>query len=248
MPSDDLQNDQQLVKQHYGAHTLAATACSTEALGCALPLQKSQLRPGEIVLDLGCGQGKEVLEAAKLVGPKGFVYGVDMVLEKLDLAEQSAVAGGTKNVCFIEGVMEDIPLPSHSVDVVTSNCVFNLSNNHSAAMAQVYRVLKPSGRLIIADIIALGSGVSHKTEQLIAPLLGCSNGVLSQEQYLGLLAECGFIDGAIEVYQRFELARISQRAKKRLATDALAALENSSFAKRVNGAFASVYVLARKPG
>ncbi len=214
--------------------------------GCAFPLEKAALAPGETVLDLGCGAGVEAMEAARRVGQDGTVFGLDRDAEALALARGRAATEGVQNIQFLEGRLERIPLENACVDAVISNCAINLCSDRAAALAEVSRVLKPGGRLVIADIAFLGTAVSTEAQQLIAPVLGCTNGVLTQEEYLQLLAECVFENIELEVFLRFSLDRIKSRAEKRAATAALEALTNPDLARSVHGTFASVYLLARK--
>lgn len=219
---------------------------SPVARGCALPLQKAQLEPGETVLDLGCGEGADVLAAAELVSPGGFVYGLDMDAGALAAAGELAKQCDADNAAFIEGLIEDIPLQDESIDVVISNCVINLSDERDAALTEVHRVLRPGGRMVIADIVLLDNVVSAESERLIAPVFGCASGVLSQDEYLRILAASGFRGVEVEVFQRFTLERIRSRAEKRSLVSALNALEDPGFCRSIHGAFASVYILADK--
>lgn len=137
----------------------AATAgLPTEAvkasLGCGDPTAVAELHEGERVLDLGSGGGIDVLLSAKRVGDTGFAYGVDMTDEMLDLARANAIKAGATNVEFLKGTIEDVPLPNESVDVVTSNCVINLSVDKPAVLAEMFRVLTPGGRIGVSDVVA----------------------------------------------------------------------------------------------
>jgi SAM-dependent methyltransferase len=123
------------------------------ALGVGHPVRHAGLRAGETVLDLGCGAGIDTLLAARAVGPGGTVIGLDMTPEMLDRARANARAAGVENAEFREGMLEAIPLDDASVDVVVTNGVLNLSTRHSRAVAEMMRVLRPGGRLAMADLV-----------------------------------------------------------------------------------------------
>lgn len=161
------------------------------SLGCANPLAVAELKEGEMVLDLGSGAGMDALLAARYVGPTGKVYGLDMTEEMLALANGNKERVGAENVEFLQGYIEEIPLPGASVDVVMSNCVINLSSDKGKVIKEIYRVLKPGGRLAIADIISTRP-VPAEIRRLTAWWVSCFAGSLSQEEYERLLAEAGF--------------------------------------------------------
>ncbi len=180
--------------------------------GCGNPQAIANLKPGEIVLDLGCGGGLDVLLAARQVGESGFVYGVDMTDEMLELARTNAARAGVTNVAFRKGELEDLPLPDNSVDVIISNCVVNLTPDKGHALKEAYRVLKPGGRLAISDIVIDGdlSGLPVSEAQLRAGLswAGCIAGALTREEFHQLLAEAGFTDIDITVDHRYQLEEL----------------------------------------
>src|SRR5437899_12935569 len=120
------------------------------SLGCGKPTAVAELREGEVVLDLGSGGGIDVLLSAKRVGPSGLAYGVDMTDEMLDLARRNAAEAGVANAHFLKGEIENVPLPDGSVHGVISNCVVNLSRDKPRVLQEIYRVLRPGGRLGLA--------------------------------------------------------------------------------------------------
>src|SRR5439155_14958977 len=124
------------------------------SLGCGNPTAVAELRVGETVLDLGSGGGIDVILSAKRVGPAGRAFGLDMTDEMLALAQRNAEEAGVTNAIFLKGVIEDVPLPAESIDVVISNCVVNLSTDKAAVLTEIARVLKPGGRIGISDVVA----------------------------------------------------------------------------------------------
>lgn len=161
------------------------------SLGCGNPTAVAELREGETVLDLGSGGGLDVLLSARRVGETGFAYGVDMTDEMLELAESNKAKAGATNVKFLKGIIEDIPLPDSSVDVVISNCVINLSIDKNAVMTEMFRVLKPGGRIGISDIVA-EDDLSSAERADRGSYIGCIAGALSRSEYLHGLKQSGF--------------------------------------------------------
>lgn len=167
------------------------------SLGCGNPTAVAALRPGERVLDLGSGGGIDVLLSARRVGETGFAYGVDMTEEMLDLARANAARAGATNVEFLHGTIEDVPLPDAAVDVVISNCVINLSVDKAKVLSEMFRVLAPGGRLGISDVVA-EDDLSPADRAARGSYVGCIAGALSRSEYLGGLAEAGFVDAQVE--------------------------------------------------
>ncbi len=167
------------------------------SLGCGNPTAVADLRPGEIVLDLGSGGGIDVILSARRVAPEGTAYGLDMTDEMLALAEANAVEAGVWNVKFLKGNIEAIPLPPDSVDVVISNCVINLSTDKPAVLAEMSRVLRPGGRIGISDIVADDS-LSQQKRVDAGAVLGCTAGALSKADYIAGLEEAGFVSIGVE--------------------------------------------------
>lgn len=173
---------------------VAAVAAS---LGCGNPTAVADLHEGERVLDLGSGGGIDVLLSARRVGATGFAYGVDMTTEMLDLARANAAKAGAVNVEFLQGTIEDIPLPAAAVDVVISNCVINLSTDKPAVLGEMFRVLTPGGRIGISDVVAEDHLTADQRAERGA-YVGCIAGALSQREYLDGLASAGFVDATVE--------------------------------------------------
>ena len=166
------------------------------SLGCGNPLAVAELRDGETVLDLGSGGGIDVLLSARRVGPSGFAYGVDMTDEMLELARANAAKAGATNVEFIKGTIEDVPLPDAAVDVVISNCVINLSVDKPAVMREMFRVLRPGGRLGISDVVA-EDALTPQDRAARGSYVGCIAGALSRTEYLDELAAAGFTEATV---------------------------------------------------
>jgi arsenite methyltransferase len=166
-------------------------AAALASLGCGNPTAVAELSEGETVLDLGSGGGIDVILSAKRVGPSGTVYGLDMTDEMLALARQNAAQAGVANVHFLKGIIEQIPLPASSVDVVISNCVINLSVDKAAVLTEIARVLKPGGRVGVSDIVA-EDHLSPEDRAERGSFVGCIAGALSKSEYESGLEASGF--------------------------------------------------------
>jgi arsenite methyltransferase len=165
----------------------------TASLGCGNPVAVAELHEGETVLDLGSGGGIDVLLSAQRVGPTGTVYGLDMTDEMLALAQRNAAQAGATNVHFLKGIIEDIPLPAASVDVVISNCVVNLSTDKPAVLAEISRVLRPGGRIGISDVVA-EDHLTPEDRAARGSYVGCVAGALSEQEYRTGLEAAGLVD------------------------------------------------------
>ena len=174
------------------------------SIGCANPVAVADLAAGETVLDLGAGGGLDVLLSARRVGPTGKAYGLDMTDEMLQLAKANQAEAGIPNAEFLRGHIEAIPLPDHSVDVVLSNCVIGLSPDKAAVLAEAYRVLRPGGRLAVADVVA-DTAVATDREADLDSWVGCVAGSLTRERYRAILAQVGFV--GVSVDEHHPLAR-----------------------------------------
>ncbi|MFB0523560.1 MAG: arsenite methyltransferase [Candidatus Bathyarchaeia archaeon] len=164
---------------------------SNMGLGCGNPVALASMKEGEIVLDLGSGGGIDAFLAAKRVGPKGKVIGVDMAEEMVKKASETAVKYGYENVEFRLGDIEGLPIEDSSVDVVISNCVINLAPDKEKVFREAYRVLKPGGRIMISDIVIEGE-LSEEVRESLEAWAGCVAGALEKGQYLTLIERAGF--------------------------------------------------------
>jgi arsenite methyltransferase len=167
------------------------------SLGCGNPTAVAELREGETVLDLGSGGGIDVILSAKRVGPTGVAYGLDMTDEMLALAQQNAREAGVTNVHFLKGVIEEVPLPANSVDVVISNCVINLSVDKPAVLTEIARVLRPGGRIGISDVVA-EDRLTAEERAARGSYVGCIAGALSKGEYETGLEAAGFEQISVE--------------------------------------------------
>jgi arsenite methyltransferase len=208
------------------------------SLGCGNPTALAELKPGEVVLDLGSGGGIDVLLSARRVGPTGKAYGLDMTDEMLALAEENKRKSGLTNVEFLKGEIENIPLPDGSVDVIVSNCVINLSADKDRVLREAFRVLKPGGRLAVSDVVTRGE-MPEEIRRSVELWIGCIAGALEENEYRDKLGRAGFGNIRIEptrVY-RAEDAREILEAK---------GLDPDRFASVVDGTFFSAFIRAEK--
>jgi SAM-dependent methyltransferase len=218
---------------------LLPEAAVAASLGCGNPTAMAELKPGETVLDLGSGGGIDVLLSARRVGPEGKAYGLDMTDEMLELARENQRKAGVENAEFLKGEIENIPLPDESVDVVISNCVINLSGDKDRVLREVFRVLKPGGRLAVADVVVRGE-VPPEIRRNIELWAGCIAGALEESEYRDKLESAGFVDISIEPYRVYNI----DDARQFLAE---AGVNVEAAATAAAGKFMSAYVKARKP-
>ena len=213
----------------------AATAAS---LGCGNPTALTDLRDGDVVLDLGSGGGIDVLLSARRVAPSGFAYGLDMTDAMLELARRNQTESGLVNIEFLKGHMEDIPLADESVDVVISNCVINLSADKAQVLREAFRVLRPGGRLAVSDVVVRGA-IDPKVRASIEAWVGCVAGALDEDEYRSLLEQAGFTDLELVPTRVYELTD----AEQMLAADGIDIDELTT----VDGQLMSAFVRAAKP-
>ena len=209
------------------------------SLGCGNPTALAELKEGEVVLDLGSGGGIDVLLSARRVGPTGKAYGLDMTDDMLALARKNAAEAGVTNVEFLRGRIEEIPLPSESVDVIISNCVVNLSGEKRRVIEEAFRVLKPGGRFAVSDVVVQGKLLSD-VKRSMEHWVGGVAGALSDEELATILTDAGFETPSVEFTRTYDVA------------DAHACLVNTGvdaerIARDVPGRVGAAFIRATKP-
>ena len=209
------------------------------SLGCGNPTALAKLNPGETVLDLGSGGGIDVLLSARRVGPSGKAYGLDMTDEMLALANENKRKAGAENVEFLKGVIESIPLPDNTVDVVISNCVINLSADKDRVLREAFRVLKPGGRFAVSDVVTRGE-IAPEVRQSVLLWVGCMAGALEENEYRSKLAAAGFEQIEIEPTRIYRV----EDAREFLASSGI---DVDAIAGQVYEKFMSAFVRAVKP-
>jgi arsenite methyltransferase len=209
------------------------------SLGCGNPTALAELKPGEIVLDLGSGGGIDVLLSAKRVAPNGKAYGLDMTDEMLALANENKRKAGVENVEFLKGEIEKIPLPDASIDVIISNCVINLSANKDRVLAEAFRVLKPGGRFAVSDVVTRGE-MPPEVRSSVLLWVGCVAGALEENEYRTKLRNAGFEQIEIDPTRVYHI----EDARAVLAGQGI---DVDAIAPEVDGKFMSAFIHAKKP-
>lgn len=207
-------------------------------LGCGLPTQFAQIKPGNIVIDLGSGAGNDCFIARAETGESGKVIGIDFTPAMIEKARQNAEKLGFHNVTFIQADIENLPLPEETADVVISNCVLNLIPNKKAVFHQIFKVLKPGGHFSISDVVLKGflpEGLQKNAEMYA----GCVAGAIQKETYLQLIEKAGFKNILIQKEKAIELPL--DILKKYLTENELIYFQNGA-----SGIF-SITVYAEKP-
>jgi arsenite methyltransferase len=209
------------------------------SLGCGNPTALAELKPGEVVLDLGSGGGIDVILSARRVGPTGKAYGLDMTDEMLALAQENMRKSGLTNVEFLRGEIENIPLPSNAVDVIISNCVINLSGDKNRVLQEAFRVLKPGGRFAVSDVVIRGD-LPDAIRKSMELWVGCIAGALTEADYRGKLAAAGFTNVDVEVTRVYSV----EDATTFLTNQGL---DVEAAAKDVGDKVVSAFIRATKP-
>jgi arsenite methyltransferase len=209
------------------------------SLGCGNPTALAELRPGEVVLDLGSGGGIDVLLSARRVSPGGKAYGLDMTDEMLALANENKRKSGIENVEFLKGEIENMPFPDNSVDVIISNCVINLSADKDKVLREAFRVLKPGGRFAVSDVVTRGE-ILPEVRQNVLTWVGCIAGALDENDYRAKLTAAGFEQVDLEPTRihRAEDARVFLAGQ---------GIDVETIAPQVDGKVVSAFIRAVKP-
>lgn len=207
-------------------------------LGCGLPTQFAKIKVGDTVIDLGSGAGNDCFIARKEAGENGRVIGIDFTPAMIEKANANAQKLGFTNVSFLQGDIENIPLPGNVADVVVSNCVLNLVPDKDTAFKEIFRVLKPGGHFSISDVVLIGT-LPDKLKEPAEMYAGCISGAVQKDAYLKLIADNGFTNVTIQKEKAIHVP--ADILKNYLSDEELTTLQYSG-----TGIF-SITVFAEKP-
>ncbi len=207
-------------------------------LGCGLPTQFADIKKGDTVLDLGSGAGNDCFVARSLVGAEGKVTGIDFTKEMLDKARLNAQKLNFTNVDFVEGDIENMPLPSDYADVVVSNCVLNLVPDKRKAFTEIFRVTKKRGHFCISDVVLMGE-LPDRIKNDVVMYAGCVSGAVQKEEYLQIIRDCGFENIQVKKEKQIDIP-------DNILLEYLNPIELDNLRKSGTGIF-SITVTAEKP-
>ena len=207
-------------------------------LGCGLPTEFAQIKPGDTVVDLGSGAGNDCFIARSIVGETGRVIGIDMTVPMIDKAKANATKLGFTNVEFRLGDIENMPVENNAADVVVSNCVMNLVPDKQKAFAETFRITKPGGHFSISDIVLQGE-LTDELRKEATLYAGCISGAVQKEEYLQTIRDAGFINVTVQKDRKID---IPNEVLARVLT-----LEQLRDFKRTRVGIFSVTVYAEKP-
>lgn len=194
-------------------------------LGCGLPTEFANIKPGDTVIDLGSGAGNDAFIARRIVGDRGKVIGIDFTEKMIELARANVEKLQFSNVEFRQGDIESMPVTSNKADVIVSNCVLNLVPNKHRVFGEVFRVLKPGGHFSISDIVLQGN-LPAKWKQIAELYAGCVAGAISKEEYLGIIKETGFTN--ITLQKEKEIVLPTEILQEYLSPEELNEYKNSN--------------------
>ncbi len=225
------------------------------SFGCGNPLAFSEVQPGQVVVDLGCGAGIDLLLAAQKVGPEGRAIGIDMTDAMIERARQAIAEAGATNAEVRKGIIEELPLDDASVDWIISNCVINLSPEKPRVFAEIARVLKPGGQILISDMVA--EEIPDELRDIPALYSSCLTGAIKESEYLAGLEAAGLTDVTVRHRFTFTAAQLAALVDSELAQSdpmlqAAIASSDDATSKRIleqlDGQIASLQIYARKAG
>ena len=236
----------------YSRDDLAALPADAVAnsFGCGNPLAFSEVKEGDVVLDLGSGAGIDILLAAKKVGPRGRAIGIDMTDEMLAKARENIAAAGLTNAEVRKGIIEELPVETASVDWVISNCVINLSPEKPRVFAEIARVLRPGGRMLVSDIVA--QDLPEWIRQSAVMYGSCVAGAISEDEYLAGLRAAGLVDVKVHERLTYDTSQIksiiaSELPKMSCCSEAIDDKTIAEIAGSLGAKVWSAKVFARKP-
>ena len=206
------------------------------SLGCGVPVDHADIRPGDRVLDLGSGAGNDCFVARALTGETGHVTGLDFTEQMLVKAEENRKKLGYTNVEFIRGDIEEMPLPDNSYDVVLSNCVLNLVPDKQKAFGEIFRVLRGGGHFCVSDVVVKGR-LSDKARSDAELYVGCVSGASTLDEYLGFIRKSGFSDLIIHKQKKIELPESVIDPAENLTEDGVYSITVSAVKSQIQNAF-----------
>ena len=218
------------------------------SFGCGNPLAFSEIQEGQVVLDLGSGAGIDILLAGKKVGPGGKAIGIDMTDEMLARARENIAAAGLSNVEVRKGIIEELPVEDNSVDWVISNCVINLSPEKDRVFAEIARVLKPGGQMLVSDIVA--RDLPDWVRKNAALYGSCIAGTISEEEYLAGLRAAGLDETTVRERLVYDLRNLREIVASELPKVSCCGVDGKSseeIATALGGRVWSAKIYARKP-
>ena len=229
----------------YSAEDLAGIPETATSFGCGNPVNFTDVKPGETVLDLGSGAGMDLILAARKVGETGKVIGLDMTPEMIDVCKRNLAAAGIKNFEIRMGEMESMPVEDNEVDWIISNCVINLSPEKEKVFAEAYRVLKPGGQMLVADLVT--NGLSREIRDNLMAWVGCISGAVEEEEYLGLARTAGFVDIKIVDKMTYTRETLDTLANDACGCGASERTVDEAVVDAYAGRVASIKLYAKKP-
>ena len=223
------------------------------SFGCGNPLAYSGVKPGDVVVDLGSGAGIDILLAAKKVGPSGRVIGIDMTDEMIRRAEENIRAAGLTNVEVRKGIIEELPIDSSTVDWVISNCVINLSPEKAKVFAEIARVLKPGGQMLVSDIVVEDLPDWIRENEIL--YVSCVAGAISESEYIEGLRQAGLVDIQVRDRLVYDLPMLQGFIQSDLANadtslvdlmESIGPTKAAELMEQIEGKIASINIYARK--